>query len=302
MTGAALQRTATVAAEGFTLLEGPRWHDGALWTSDFYTHRVLRWDPSRGTTLEPETVCIVEGRPSGLGFMPDGELRISSMLDKRLLAWDGHRHEVVADYADLVTGPGNDLVIDSAGTALVGNFGLDPADDTVCHPTRLLRISPGGEVSIAAKDVIFPNGMAIDEAAGVLYVVETFRARISAWDYAAGELSNRRVWAAFDDDPGPRYDIPAATASLALVPDGIARDAEGMIWVADAKGTGASRIAADGSVAEFVETGLSVYAVALGGARGDELFLCCAPPAETWNRLGPPRSVLMRCPVDVPAP
>ena len=91
-----------------------------------------------------------------------------------------------------------------------------------------------------------------------------------------------------------------ATESLALLPDGIARDAEGMIWVADAKGHGASRVAADGTVAEFVETGLSVYAVALGGNDRRELFLCCAPPAESWNRLGPPRSVLMRCRVDVP--
>jgi sugar lactone lactonase YvrE len=295
-----LQRTATLAAEGFTLLEAPRWHDGLLWTSDFYTHRVLRWDVAGTGTLEPETVCIVEGRPSGLGFMPDGELRISSMLDRRLLSWDGTRHEVVADYADLVTGPGNDLVIDSAGIAFVGNFGLNPADPDEALPTSLLRITPDGTVSVAAEDVLFPNGMVIDEGAGVLYAAETFRARITAWDYAGGELSNRRVWTAFGDDPGS-YMIPAATAAVAAMPDGLAQDAEGMLWVADAKGHGASRIAPDGSVTEFVETGLSTYAVALGGERGDELFLCCAPPAESWNRLGSPRSVLMRCRVDVPA-
>jgi sugar lactone lactonase YvrE len=293
------QRTATVAAEGFTLLEGPRWHDGMLWTSDFYTHRVLRFDVTGTGPLEAETVCIVEGRPSGLGFMPDGELRISSMLDRRLLAWGGTRTEVVADFSDLVSGPMNDLVIDSAGIAIIGNFGLDPADENIALPTSLLRVTPGGTVSTAADDVLFPNGMVIDERAGVLYAVESFRARITAWDYAAGELSNRRVWVAFDDDPGS-YDIPAATDSLALVPDGIAQDAEGMIWVADAKGRGASRVAPDGTVVEFVETGLSVYAVALGGADRSELFLCCAPRAETWNRLGRPRSVLMRCPVDVP--
>lgn len=294
-----IQRTAILAAEGFTLLESPRWHDGMLWCSDFYTHRVLRFDVSRPGPLQPETVCIVEGRPSGLGFMPDGELRISSMLDKRLLAWDGKRTDVVADLAGLVTGPMNDLAIDSAGIAIIGNFGLDPADDGIALPTSLLRITPDGTVSTVADDVVFPNGMVIDERAGVLYCVESFRARITAWDYDAGGLSNRRVWVAFDDDPG-RYDVPAATESLSLVPDGIAQDAEGMIWVADAKGHGASRVAADGTVAEFVETGLSVYAVALGGEDRRDLFLCCAPPAETWNRLGTPRSVLMRCRVDVP--
>jgi len=293
-----IQRTATVAAEGFTLLEGPRWHDGMLWASDFYTHRVLRFDVSRPGPLTPETVCIVEGRPSGLGFMPDGELRISSMLDRRLLAWDGTRTEVVADFADLVSGPSNDLAIDSTGIAIIGDFGMNPANDREALPTSLLRVTPGGDVSVAADDVVFPNGMVIDEPAGVLYAVESFRSRISAWDYDAGTLSNRRVWVAFDDDPGS-YDIPELTESLAVLPDGIARDAEGMIWVADAKGHGASRVAADGTVAEFVETGLSVYAVALGGDDRRDLFLCCAPPAESWNRLGPPRSVLMRCRVDV---
>jgi sugar lactone lactonase YvrE len=294
-----IPHTATVAAEGFTLLESPRWHDGMLWASDFYTHRVLRFDVSRDGPLTAETVCIVEGRPSGLGFMPDGELRISSMLDRRLLAWDGARTEVVADFADLVSGPANDLAIDSAGIAIIGNFGMNPTNDREALPTSLLRITPDGTVSVAADDVVFPNGMVIDERAGVLYAVESFRSRISAWDYDAGTLSNRRVWVAFDDDPGV-YDIPDLTESLALLPDGIARDAEGMIWVADAKGHGAGRVAADGTVAEFVETGLSVYAVALGGDDRRELFLCCAPPAESWNRLGAPRSVLMRCRVDVP--
>jgi sugar lactone lactonase YvrE len=301
MTAMPIRRTATVAAEGFTLLEGPRWHDGMLWASDFYTHRVLRFDTSRSGPLAAETVCIVEGRPSGLGFMPDGELRISSMLDKRLLAWDGTRTSLVADFADLVSGPSNDLVIDSAGIAIIGDFGMNPANDREALPTSLLRVTPDGSVSVAADDVVFPNGMAIDEGAGVLYAVESFRSRISAWDYDAGVLSNRRVWVAFDDDAGT-YDIPDLTESLSVLPDGIARDSEGMIWVADAKGHGASRVAADGTVAEFVETGLSVYAVALGGDDHRELFLCCAPPAESWNRLGPPRSVLMRCRVDVPGP
>lgn len=296
-----LQREATTLAGGFSLLEAPRWHDGALYASDFYTHRVLRFDVSRIGSAEAETVCIVEGRPSGIGFMPDGTLRISSMQDLRLLSWDGSRHEVVAEYGDLVTGPGNDLVIDSAGTAFVGNFGLDrTAAEETALPTRLLRVTAGGEVSVAAEDVLFPNGMALDEAAGVLYAAETFRSRITAWDYADGVLSNRRVWVAFDDDPGS-YPIPALSASLAMMPDGIALDAEGMIWVADAKGHGASRVAPDGTVVEFVETGIATYAVALGGADGRDLFLCCSPPVETWNRLGPGRSVLKTIRVDVPS-
>lgn len=294
-----LKRTAVVAADGFTLLEGPRWHDGTLWVSDFFSHRVLRFDVAGSAPLVPETVCVVDGQPSGLGFMPDGELRISSMLDRRLLAWDGQRLQEVADFSGLVTGPANDLAIDSAGISIVGNFGLNPHLAREALPTSLLRVMPNGDVSAVADDVVFPNGIVIDETAGVLYAAETYRSQITAWDYDSGALTNRRVWVSFSDDPG-EYDIPNTTESLALLPDGIAQDAEGAMWVADAKGHGVSRVAADGTVLEFVETGLSVYAVALGGGDRTELFLCCAPPAESYDPSTTTRSVLMRCRVDIP--
>jgi sugar lactone lactonase YvrE len=296
-----LHRTAEVAAEGFTLLEAPRWHDGLLWMSDFFTNRVLRFDVSGGGELCAETVCVVDGQPSGLGFMPDGELRISSMLDRRLLSWDGNRLDVVADYSHLVSGPGNDLAIDSQGVAFVGNFGLDVDDPRKALPTSLLRIMPDGTVSVAAEDVLFPNGIVIDERAGLLFTAETYRSCITVWDYSDGELTNRRVWKQFSPDPGS-YDIPTVTELISVVPDGLAQDAEGMLWVADAKGHGIGRVDAQGTVVEFVETGLSVYSAVLGGEDGRDLFLCCAPATETVDPSTGTMSALMRCRVDVPGP
>jgi len=294
-----LTRTAEVVAAGYTLLEGPRWHDGALWVSDFFSHRVLKFLPShRG--VEVATVCVVEGQPSGLGFMPDGELRISSMLDRRLLSWDGDKLQVVADLSGFVSGPANDLAIDSEGRAFVGNFGLNPARSREALPTSLLRVDPSGVVSVAAEDVVFPNGIVIDEGAGLLYAAETYRSRITVWDYAQGDLSNRRSWVEFSADPGA-YDIPDTTVSLNVLPDGIAQDSERQMWVADAKGHGVRRVAADGTTTEFVETGLSTYAVALGGDDGRDLYICCAPPAESFDPSREARSVLMRCRVDVAA-
>lgn len=42
-------------ADGFVFLEGPRWHQGALWVSDMWGHEVLR--VSEGGVRE--TVCAV---------------------------------------------------------------------------------------------------------------------------------------------------------------------------------------------------------------------------------------------------
>ena len=81
----------------------------------------------------------------------------------------------------------------------------------------------------------------------------------------------------------------------------MALDAEGMLWVADAKGRGASRVRQGGEVVDYVDTGdLSVYAVALGGADRRTLYLCCAPPHRTFDPSASRSSVLLACQVRVP--
>ncbi len=67
--------------EGGSYFEGPRWHDGAWWASDFYRHTVSRVAPGAAETV----VLEVENQPSGLGWLPDGSLLVVSMKDHRLL-------------------------------------------------------------------------------------------------------------------------------------------------------------------------------------------------------------------------
>jgi len=66
---------------GLDFGEGPRWHDGRLWYSDFYQHRVsaVSLDGVRETVLE------LDDHPSGLGWLPDGRLLVVSMRNKRVL-------------------------------------------------------------------------------------------------------------------------------------------------------------------------------------------------------------------------
>ncbi len=52
-----------------------------------------------------------------------------------------------------------------------------------------MSVAPDGEVSVVAKDLLFPNGSAITPG-GTLVVSETFGNRIAAFDVAAdGSLS-----------------------------------------------------------------------------------------------------------------
>src|SRR5207245_6689644 len=110
----------------------------------------------------------------------------------------------------------NDMVVDSAGRAYVGNFGFDLQGGDVV-PAKLARVDPDGSVHVAAEDLLFPNGTVILPGGRTLVIAETYGQRLTAFDVGAdGSLSGRRVWA---ETPG-------------VFPDGVCLDAEGCIWVA----------------------------------------------------------------------
>ena len=63
-----------VLLDGLTFPEGPRWRDGKLWFSDFYTNRVMTVDPKG----RAETIVEVPQRPSGLGWTLAGDLQLGA--------------------------------------------------------------------------------------------------------------------------------------------------------------------------------------------------------------------------------
>lgn len=295
MTLRALRQPEPVA-DGFSFLEGPRWHDGRLYVSDFGSRRVLAFDESGAH----ETVCEVPGQPSGLGVASDGSLLVVSMLDRRLLRRRDGELEEIADLSQLAPGPCNDMILDDNGCAYVGNFGAPDPDDPDRVPTTcLVRVDPDGGSRIAATDLVFPNGAVIPPGGRTLLIAETFASRISAFDVAPdGALSNRRTWARFGD---PGETVVAAVESGLPLPDGMAHDAEGALWIGHAAGRGALRVLEGGTICDAVDTGdLAVYAVALGGADRRTLFMCAAPPLLQSDPENERRAVLLRCRVDVP--
>lgn len=262
-------------ASGLSFPESPRWHDGDLYLSDFYTHRVLRFLKGSG---KGEVVCEVPEQPSGLAWTPDGDLLVVSMLDRTLKRWDGTKLHVVADLSDMVSGPPNDMVSDGNGRVWIGNLGDDASEEDGFAPTTIVSVGPDGSLAVAADGLNFPNGMVLANRGKTLLVAETFAARITAFTVeVGGKLTERRTWA--DLGHGDMWAVKSATKDQTVLPDGLALDAEGALWVADAKGSGVERISEGGTVLDRVDTGeLAVYAVALGGWNNRELAMCCAPP------------------------
>ncbi len=232
--------------------EGPRWHEGRLWFSDFFRHGVFTLDGDR-----EDLVVEVPGQPSGLGWLPDGRLLVVSMLDRRLLVWDGAHLQEYADLTAVSEHECNDLVVGPDGTAYVSTFGFDLHGGAEPRPTRMVIVSPDGEVRVASDEVWFPNGSVITPE-GRLIVGETFASRYTSYALdATGMPVDRRVWAEVEG----------------LTPDGCCLDAEGRIWSADPVARRVVLIEEGGRVLHEIPTEQSAVACMLGGPDRRTLFI-----------------------------
>jgi sugar lactone lactonase YvrE len=287
-----MARSVDVLADGIYFGEGPRWRDGRLWFSDFYSHRVVSVSPAGDLRTE----VSLDDQPSGLGWMPDGSLLIVSMVKRQLLRRrPSGEIEVHADLGAIADFHCNDMVVDRDGRAYVGNFGFDldaalerdgVAGVLAKHPTaKLARVAPTGEVSIAASELHFPNGSVITPDGKKLIVGETLGACLTAFSIGAeGRLGERRVWAPL----GSR------------VPDGICLNADGAIWVANPLAPECVLVAEGGEVLDVIETGEPCYACMLGGEDGRTLFMLTAPSSNHAAAAASPKGRVLTASVDTP--
>jgi sugar lactone lactonase YvrE len=246
--------------DGFAFLEGPRWHEGRLWFSDMHARRVYAASESGAV----EAIARVPECPSGLGWLPDGRLLVVSMEDRKLLRRElGGTLRVHADLADIATFHCNDMVVDAQGRAYVGNFGFDLHTQQKPRAAALALVQADGAVSVAARDLQFPNGAVITPDGATLIVGESFGARLTAFDIdaASGALSKRRVWA----------QLAGAT------PDGICLDAAGAIWVASPMTREVLRVHEGGRISQRIASERMVVACMLGGADRRTLYVLTSP-------------------------
>lgn len=243
-----------VLLDGLMFTEGPRWHDGKLFFSDMHAHKVMSVD------LEGKAQTIVEVPtwPSGLGWLPDGRMLIVSMTDRKLLRLDPDGLKTHADLDTLASFYCNDMVVDGKGRAYVGNFGYDLLSGEPQKPAELILVNPDGSARVVADGFDFPNGTVISPDGKTLVVGESMSHRLTAFNIQNdGSLTNRRPFA----------DLGEA------VPDGIALDAEGAIWVASPMSKELLRVRDGGAVAERLTFDTMPIACALGGSDRRTLFM-----------------------------
>jgi len=252
--------------------EAPRWRAGKLWFTDQHARRIVCMDMDGSA----ETVCELDDLPGGLGWLPDGRLLVVSMTQRKLLVLEHGRLQEYAKLAMLASFHCNDMLVDTAGCAYVGNFGFDLHAGAPREPAELILVTPDRRARIVARELVFPNGMVITPDGKTLMVAETFAARITAFTRESnGSLGERRLWA----------DLGEAS------PDGVCLDAENRLWIAVPDPGEVWCVEEGGRVVQRVTTLGTPYACALGGPEHRTLFVTSsetddperATQQKTWS-------------------
>jgi gluconolactonase len=211
-------------ATGFQFTEGPVWMEGGyLLFSDIPASRIYKWTPDGQVEVWREP----SGESNGLTLDQQNRLVACEHKNRRVSRTEADG--TVVALADRYQGgrlnSPNDIVVRSDGTIYFTDppYGIQPEErEQPCN--GVYRILPDGAIELLADDFDRPNGLAFSPDESILYVGDSPRRHVRAFDVRPdGTLANSRIFADMDHpQPGS--------------PDGMKIDVEGHLYVAGATG------------------------------------------------------------------
>jgi sugar lactone lactonase YvrE len=233
--------------------EGPVWDESAK--------RLLWVDMLRGDVLDMPRAGADIGRvhvasvAACVAPRSSGGLVVATDRGFTLLASDGE-HEPLPDVWDDPTVRMNDGGCDPHGRFYCGSMALDAS------PGRgaLFRLDPDRSVHEVLSGVSISNGLAWSPTGATAYYIDSPTQRIDAFAFDVGEFVDRRAV----------VHIPTAVG----MPDGLAIDTDGAIWVALWGGSAVHRYTPDGELDCVVDLPVSQpTSCAFGGDDLGDLFI-----------------------------
>jgi gluconolactonase len=211
-------------ATGFQFTEGPVWlPDGSLLFSDIPASRIYRWTPETGAQVWREPT----GNANGLTLDRQGRLIACEHSGRRVSRTedDGTVAAVAERYGGKRLNSPNDVVVKSDGTIYFTDppYGIKPEErEQPCN--GVYRILPDGTLELLVDDFDRPNGLAFSPDESILYIDDSPRRHVRAFDVRPdGTLANSRILADMDHpQPGS--------------PDGMKLDEAGHLYVTGATG------------------------------------------------------------------
>ncbi len=251
---------------GFT--EGPVWMpDGNLAVVSITHGCVYRLDPA-GTVLQR---IEVGGGPNGLAVDAAGTLYVAQnggIWGAPSTAEPGVLRVAGGAVSYLVRGLGapNDLCFGPDGRLYVTDpqAQIDPNDPAESPPGRVFAVDAAtGATELVLEGPIFVNGLAFDPAGRHLLVIETVSRRIGRYALGpGGALESDGVYCQLDEG----------------VPDGMAFDGDGNLWVGASLGDNVQVFDPRGRLRDmlWLSPGACPTNVCFGGEDGSTLFIAAS--------------------------
>jgi D-xylonolactonase len=252
-------------AHGFGLLEGPRYaSDGCLYFSDGMDGGVYCLAPDgKVSTVVPRRKAV-----GGIVLHADGGVVISGRDICHVL----HGQSRIVFKADAPSI--NDITVDARGRLLVGVIrGAHISRDNRI-PGECVVLQRGEPSRELYRDLLLANGMGFSPDGGTLYHADTGARCVVVHDY--------------DQDRGTVAHRRTILTDAGIVPDGMAVDEDGNLWVADLSGSRAVRV--------FTPSGQEVHRIAVpavrptslvfGGADRRDLYIVTADNTDAPEKRG----------------
>ena len=237
-------------AGGLVFTEGPVWRKNELLFSDIPNDRIARW---RRRPEGPELTTFATGMSNGLTLDRQGRVLAAEHYGRRVtrVAEDGTRTVLAERFQGKRLNSPNDIVVKSDGSIYFTDppYGVHRVPAGTVRPPEwwtkaidgkeqsahgVYRITPDGSLHLLVDDFALPNGLAFSPDESVLYIDDSARKHIRAFDVRPdGTLTGSRVLLDMaSDDPG--------------VPDGLKVDVRGNVFCTGPGGTWVCR--ADGKL------------------------------------------------------
>lgn len=247
-----------IAGRGSTLGEGPLWDAarGCLWWIDIDGRKLHRYDPISGKNV----TRMLSGRPGFAALHTSGQLVLG--IERKVVLCDPSTNTGIILAEVDPDQPGNrinDGASDRDGRLWVGTM-----DGSVAQPSgALYRLSAEGPVA-TLTGIIASNGPVFSADGSWLFHCDTLRRRILRYPLLP------------DGGVGVGILLRYFTADEGL-PDGLACDTEGGLWVALWGGWCVVRLEASGAVtAQIALPTAQVTACAFGGPELRDLYITTA--------------------------
>lgn len=209
-------------ATGFGFTEGPVWLSGGfLVFSDIPGDTIYRWGATAGASVYRRPSANANGN----ALDAEGRLITCEHSGRRVAReeHDGSLVTLAAHYKGQRLNSPNDVVVHSSGAVYFTDppFGLaNGRDGAELDFAGVYRIAPDGAIALLSDALEGPNGLAFSPDERVLYVNDSHRHELYAFDVLTdGGVANARLIATTDRAAG------------AGNPDGMKLDAAGTIFM-----------------------------------------------------------------------